>query len=440
MHFCALASNASLDHYPQNSLTKFANSFSDPLYPNPIYGDKFHVRLRSIVISKKLRRRDPNSNVVNIYLSEASSNYPSSRFDNCLAKLHVPFISKRKQGEHYFVKHFENSQFIPIRAVPITKLSVLITNGVGEQLNLAYGPPTIIEIEMTTMEVTNQFTVTCSPSSARSEQHELYPNNTLTDFTMKLPDELDLNGWQVALANIVYPPDMERISEEVWLKVTTTEGDGEPDEVLMEFDLTSSKGHTSVFLFDVKRRLERSTKVVMRQLENGNHQFLIPHTVEENVRIRIEFSDAFVRCFGQFEPEGRWVMKKNEAVTLHGVPNIGHVTPSSVAAIYCDIVEPSIMGSQKVPMLHLLSLEQATKNKVLYEPDHLVFRNVVQRRFSTVNIKIKQPDGRDHNFSGGKKDMLVTLLFRPRSKKSRGKVYFGGADQTSCSRLFIGNC
>jgi hypothetical protein len=137
----------------------------------------------------------------------------------------------------------------------------------------------------------------------------------------------------------------------------------------------------------------------------------------------IKLSTGFRRAFGLFVPQGLTVLSKAAGLvyTMQGIPNIENVRQSSIGLLYCDIVETSAMGKELVPLLASVPLNPYLRRQDkfigdLWLPQHMLYHKVVNRAFSSINFKLMQPNGTEHQL-----DMVdpldngiaITLAFRP---------------------------
>ena len=171
----SLFSNGDLKQHPRNTLTKFTNSFAEPLKPKK--SDFFKIRLRTIMVSHKTIIPDENADVIKVYVNETepqTSTY--SNFETCLGS-----FDTKNADQHglYTFFEFEHTPYIKIRKVPFDQISILITNGINQQLQLEPSYPTILIMEVTDSPRAQQFQITCYSHLLSPDRENLYPNNEL---------------------------------------------------------------------------------------------------------------------------------------------------------------------------------------------------------------------------------------------------------------------
>lgn len=196
-----MMANGSLNYFTDNSLTKFSN-IVPPLIKMKFSANPLFVRLRRLIISHKLIEDTPNIDYIKIHLSQLEPKVNNSKFDKCLAVCKFP--PSEISGE-YAIQDFENSPFYELQSDELHMLSLFITDSENDQLQLDEGPTTIAVLEISDMDYTKQFTITCR--SHNNYEKNLYPN-TLSKFRVRLPSEFHLNNWEVSLLNMIFPPDL----------------------------------------------------------------------------------------------------------------------------------------------------------------------------------------------------------------------------------------
>lgn len=429
-----VASNGCLYHFPNNSLTKFSNVVPQ-VFHQQRGGEKLFVRLRSIAISYKLTEPDIFAGYAKIHLSELEPTSLNTVFEKSLGRF--PFPPKTVLRD-YAIHEFENSTYIPIRALPLAQLSILITNSADRQLQLADGPPTLVQLEVTNMDLSGQFSISCMSHSPR--ELEIYPENTLDEFRVRLPQELSLRDWEVSLVSVGYPPDLDPPTTVWWTAQSTIAG---KKRRLFSFDLLDFDT-TGNFVRAVIRELEADDyyggKLEIEMLETPTEYGFFNWRTQnisfaQNEEIEVNFSLGFCRAFGQTTQPPPTSLGLRNAVTMHGQADIKLAVPTSIGMLYCDVVESSAVSDGLAPLLQVMPVNHLSGNH-LYEPQHLIFHQVVTRSFSDITFRLKRPDGQPHRLnsqseytiaSGG---LSITLLFRP---ISRGKSF-------QCERLGHDDC
>lgn len=200
-HKISSLSNASLKKYPNNTLSKFTH-----ILPKTIKLDKnlqHTISLTSISLSHNLTHSEGEKYLgfVKVHLKELNpQTTPNQGDEQCVARIPYP---KRDKNKTTFDHEFRNPVPIPLTNVEqIQKLSYLITDEHNQQLKLADGITTVINIVIEEMKYQDRFTITVNPSYSRS----VYQFNNAGDFRTHFPSEIELdNTWEVALHSLIIP-------------------------------------------------------------------------------------------------------------------------------------------------------------------------------------------------------------------------------------------
>ena len=382
----------------------------------------------------RMKRRDRFVRQIKILLTELEPTRINNRFENCLAR--VSFPPKIKYRE-YSVQEFKHTPFVQLRSIPLNQLSITLVNDRNNRLALKDGPAVLIQLEISNMDLSQEFNITCVSHS--SDMRLLYPNNTVSNFKVALPQELSLGGWEMALSSLAYPTSVKMKTRDVWwqaesysatLKIKDKKFEFDPDEYLttelLVQDVIKQLAEDLVFKNILKIEVSQDPDKVgfLKWTALFEDTSVIRH-------VRLSFSDDFIRALGgnprnhtedEIDETSRLPFTRvmpADVVYVHGIPNIENIRESSIGMLYCDIANTSAVDNQLVPLLGIVPIIPATKTATggdLYEPAHLMFHKVVNRAFSSIEFTLLQPNGNRHNMTLANsvdKGMVVTLLFRP---------------------------
>ena len=227
-----------------------------------------------------------------------------------------------------------------------------------------------------------------------------YPNNTLSDYTAKLPQEINLQGsWKVGIAEISYPHAWYNVSEEgeYWIQ------------------------------YEYKHRVVRVT------LEPGYYEF--PNSIvnalmeefkkrfgKENLRVRflyMEFANKFkVQLAGVKVTFGKDLMKLLGVILSEYTSRGTWVTSREIDIyqrtnsifVYCDVVEPRIVGDIMTPLLATVPIEGSHGDYIHKRFEKIHYHPLICKNFSDVQISLRNDQGETIKFKIGK--VVVTLHFR----------------------------
>ena len=85
--------------------------------------------------------------------------------------------------------------------------------------------------------------------------------------------------------------------------------------------------------------------------------------------------------------------------------------PKQTVMVYSDVVESTIIGAQKHPLLREVQLERTGSGRATVEPIHHEWIKIRSNRLGVIEVQIVTPDGPLSVLPPGK--MIVTLGIRP---------------------------
>lgn len=412
-HFICLSSDACLDHFPKNSLNSFTNRL--PAVLRNRGGRRFYIRLKSISICTGSRyyRETPDFSYVKIHIYEIEAQKEGRESAHFAGGFSYP--PEKRASDDYALHTFRHSPNLLVRFQELDKLHVRLTDEANNPVEIPPGPPTIIFLEITDMEPTEEFTITCI-----SQQPDTYPSNSLAKFTVPLPNQMHLKGYEVSLLQVVYPPEMKetiiaslKVNNYVW-----------------HYNL-SNMASTTQFIHAVQRDLAHSEYGGYLRFKRlgmntdspmaGRLAFLVSYRYKWRERglITVHPSPNFAKVCGQvMEPRLKTTMKTNDIFFFRGFGNIALGQETPVAMLHCDIVKPNVMGGTQARLLQCVPiLANAKQNaKRLYEPPELAFQPVSDSPISRIGFEFGNPDGSLRRFRTEDPDcyVMITLLFRKR--------------------------
>ena len=199
-----LASNANLDEFPTNSLTHFSN-----LVPYIDHADKLYVRIRRIAVSKRLKVGEPHPAFVKVHLGELETNALQIRSERVLCRFN--FDQDTQNRGDYQIVDIEHAPFLLTSNVPLSQLSIKLTDNVNKILQLDYGLPTLVSLELNSMDTEQQFMLTCMSHGV--DERRTFTSNKLNKFHVRIPQEMNMSGWEVAVANVGVPPQSKPVEK-----------------------------------------------------------------------------------------------------------------------------------------------------------------------------------------------------------------------------------
>lgn len=228
------------------------------------------------------------------------------------------------------------------------------------------------------------------PSNASPE---IYPDNTLTHYRLKLPQPISLEGqWEVGLTEILYPHQWYNIDEDCkytytvnghqWWTKPLTPGFYRDPSTLLELLETN-------YVEEIRYRLDRQNGLISIQLAEG---------------AQVKFEGRLAEILGF--PSTSTVTSSSTINHPFDLKHIHHMF------VYSDIIEPHAVGHTKVPLIRVVTVKGKYGEDISSVYDNVYYHPVKQKYFDTIEIDIRDNTGRKIPFLRG--TVIATLHFRLR--------------------------
>ena len=234
---------------------------------------------------------------------------------------------------------------------------------------------------------------------------DYFPDNTLSHYITRLPRTLDLDGsWEIGLAEIQYPHSWYNVKDrEAWVQI-----DIDKDSQVENHHFFLPEGYYTaakriVKAIEVKKhRTEYKNKFDIRINDVNNKVSL---AVKKNCQVIVSPMLQFMLGFKQaIFPEGDYVGDW-VADVARGLNSL---------YVYCPLVDPRLVGDAQVPLLRIVPVEGKGGQLVTRVFHPVQYFPLVQRRFQTVEIDIRDDSGDIVPFERGR--VVVTLHCRKRKE------------------------
>lgn len=195
-----LSSEANKNLFPSNTSSSFINQL-----PNIIWNkenQKIYMRLLAVALPIHLPGVWSEYSYLKIHVYEVESQREGLEYTHGAGGF--PFPPLQKCSEGYAMHTFSHAPLLLLRFQQIDKLHIRLTDEQDKNVKLPKGPATLVWVEITTdMEDSEYFTTTCL-----SYQPLTHPSNNLVTFRTPFSTPLTLPDHEVALLQLVYPPNM----------------------------------------------------------------------------------------------------------------------------------------------------------------------------------------------------------------------------------------
>ena len=236
------------------------------------------------------------------------------------------------------------------------------------------------------------------PSNASLDK---FPNNTLTEYRVGLPQTVSLTGdWEVALTEIHYPHSWNNVQGnfENRFYLRNQELDDMWEPLIVPQGHYSSVAGVITKINEVVSANNRFKDEVQLSLDTLNRKV----TVHLQNKVEVYFSDiGQMLGFLPKEVISKTSTAEREADLDHGFHDL---------YLYCDIIQPQYVGDALVPLLRILPVEGKDGERIsrlFIRPQYLP---VSRKQFESIEVNIKRDTGETVPFEFGR--VLLTLHFR----------------------------
>ena len=263
---------------------------------------------------------------------------------------------------------------------------------------------------------------------------DLYPDNKVSHFTVQLPKTIDLDGsYEIALTEIFYPHSWFNLEadDDIWIEyhhktvtATTTLHEGSyPDAKSIIDELMNNL--QSKFRINRKRYLEK-IRLAIREKETEPERDTVRKIETEIQKLKLDLglefnshtqlvqlslgsdstfamSTRFANILG-FDRE--WFDERGDYYSSRLVD----MTRINAIYMYCDLVEPRVVGDTLAPLMGVIAVEDDKEGKnVWIRYTKLQYHPVVKRNISDITISLCDETGQLIRFRKGKAILVLHL-------------------------------
>lgn len=236
---------------------------------------------------------------------------------------------------------------------------------------------------------------------------DYFPDNKTTRFSTKLPKSIILEGmWHVGVVEFQYPCTMYTVQEHENIVYVTK---------LMK--MSHESRHSTVYY---------KTHIPATNYDNINHILSALNNIKENITFRYDELSKFVNVSIMDENIKSISLSPQLSLQLGFEPHRNladkgfgkcpanlHLGLPPQLFVYCDIIEPQIVGDVMTPLLRVIPLDPSKyiygANKMhVFSPPH--YLPIMRREFDTIEIDIRSNTGQKIPFQFG--TVCIKLHFR----------------------------
>ena len=236
------------------------------------------------------------------------------------------------------------------------------------------------------------------PSNASLNE---FPNNKTTSYRVKLPQSIDLEGvWEVGLYSISYPNTWYTLQKGVDTHLFYGDRTGLFQQAIMDYGYYQS----------MPELIKAANKALSRNVSDNIKLAYNALTGKVTVQIKNGFQFAAMKPlsiilgFG-----GKDVMLKKTTES----PYVADLTTVSTIYVYCDIVQPQIVGDTSAQLLKSIPAEGTFGDIITKTFTNIQYVPIQRKLFEDVEILLRSDTGDPVPFERGK--VVTTLHFRQHS-------------------------
>lgn len=236
---------------------------------------------------------------------------------------------------------------------------------------------------------------------------EYFPDNKTTNFSTKLCKPIILEGeWCVGVVEFQYPCTMFTVQEHeniVYIKKSMMmPNEKKPSTVFYKNHIPATNYDNIDHILSALNNIKEKFKFRYDKISK-----FVSFSAMDEALISVSLSPKLALQLG-FEPN-RNLIEKN----MGKCPANLHLGLPSQLFLYCDIVEPQIVGDVMAPLLRIIPLDPSKyiygANKMhVFSPPH--YLPVMRREFDIIEMDIRQSTGQKVPFQFG--TVCIKLHFK----------------------------
>ena len=229
---------------------------------------------------------------------------------------------------------------------------------------------------------------------------DVYPDNEIGSYCVKFPQTIDLNGeWEVGLYSVTYPNTWYTLQfQQNHVYYSTDGGKSFWSSAIVDYGYYTS----------MPELIESINTAMEKELGNTNITFsLSPRTHKINVTMA---KNHYIALYGQlskmlgFEGGDIKVRKSSESPCVSDLHDIASIF------VYCNIVQPQIIGNASVPLLRTIAVSGKSGDVITKTFNNIQYVPVQTKSFENIEILLRTDTGDPVPFERGK--VIATQYFR----------------------------
>jgi len=406
-----LFSTDSLEHFKENTLTRFSNNF-----PLSIKYQRVRIALQSLSVQALLPKKRDQPKIIHVCVKNTGSDFYSGE---CHSVIHSIPINQEKIRLVHVV---DRKTFFKLTTTDVKNISVELLNENFEPLEVATGESTVVQLKISSLY--NDMKII---RLASDDSKELFPTNLNNDFRVRLNKNIRTPSerYEIALDSLTYFND---VSYEPPPKCRVIiEKPGQNDEkyddrlvgTIMDYVYLSAEDFNSEE--NMMKALGRMNKSKVAFKINHRRKFTIINGNDFKVKVRLP--NCLVYVMGgkdlkevEIGEEVWFAPAKQETELDYDEPDFSLIYPQTMLMM-CDIIKPVMTGSIQQKVLKAIPLQSGCRKKyVHYTAKHLDFFTIDPPKIEEMHIQFQLVSNKKIKFATNRA-LYCTFQIRKKFKR-----------------------
>ena len=232
---------------------------------------------------------------------------------------------------------------------------------------------------------------------------DIFPNNKSSTYRVKLPQPIDLNGeWEVGLYSITYPNTWYTLKRGFDTHIYHADQSG----------LFSTAFIAYGYYNTMQDIVEASNNALRTEGVGKNNIDLTYNDLTGKVLVRVE-GGYQLGLTGRMSIILGFGGKDTKITTTTLSPYVADLFPVSTIYVYCDIVQPQIVGDTNAQLLRSIPVRGKSGDIITETFSNVQYVPIQTKSFQDIEIVLRTDTGDPVSFERGK--VVITLHLRQRS-------------------------
>lgn len=229
----------------------------------------------------------------------------------------------------------------------------------------------------------------------------IFPDNKTTSYRVKLPQAIDLSGnWEVGLFSISYP--------NTWYTLKNF------DNHIYYADRSGifSSAFVDYGYYETMQNLIKAANAALKKETKNDNITLTFNARTEKVTVHLKNGYQLI-ITGRMSVILGFGGKETKITKRKDSPYVGDLFGMTTIYIYCDIVQPQIVGDINAKLLRCIPVEGKSGEVITKTFTNIQYVPVQTKSFEDVEILLRSDTGDPVPFESGK--VITTLHFKQQS-------------------------